>query len=254
MKKLLSDSSLVLGRCLSQTARHPIWLVFNLVQPILYLVLFGPLLDNAAMADRFPADGAYNVFVPGLLVQLGLFGTAFVGFTLIAEVRSGVIERLRVTPISRLALLLGRAGRDVLALGLQGAVLILLALPFGLEADASGAAAALALVMGLGLAFAALSYWLALQLRSEEALQPLLYGVSVPLLLLSGVLLPLSLARAWLRGLAEANPLSHAVTGARALFNGHFANGDVLTGVLVVAALALLSVALAARGFSRSAA
>lgn len=54
--------------------------------------------------------------VPALLVQLALFGTAFVGFGLIAEYRSRVIERMRVTPVSRIALLLGRSLRDVVVL------------------------------------------------------------------------------------------------------------------------------------------
>jgi ABC-2 family transporter len=81
--------------------------------------------------------------VPALLVQLTLFGTAFVGFALIAEYRSGVIERMRVTPVSRAALLLGRSLRDVMVLTIQGALLIALAVPFGLPAaDVAGASLA----------------------------------------------------------------------------------------------------------------
>jgi len=250
--KLLSDCLLVFRRSLRQTMRNPTWVVFNLGQPIFYLVLFGPLLKNAATAQGFPPGGAFNVFVPGLAVQMSLFGTAFVGFTLLTELRSGVLERLQVTPISRLALLIGRTARDVLALALQVVFLLLLAVPFGLDADPAGAAAVIGLVLLLGVAFSALSYSLALALRSEEALTSLLYSTSVPLLLLSGVLLPLSLAPEWLQRVAAANPLSHAVTAARALFSGETWGADVGVGVGVVVALAAASLFLAARRFQRT--
>ena len=79
--------------------------------PLLYLFLFGPLLEGATRAGN-TGTNAFNWFVPGLLIQIAIFGTAFGGFGLIAELRSGVIERMRVTPMSRVAMLLGRALRE----------------------------------------------------------------------------------------------------------------------------------------------
>ena len=195
-----------------------------------------------------------NIFVPGLLIQLGLFGTAFVGFGLIAEVRYGVIERLRVTPISRLALLLGRALRDTVVLLVQAVLLVLCAIPFGLQVNILGLLVVLGLLVLLGLLFVSISYTLALWLRSEDALAPLLNTVTLPLLLLSGVLLPLSLAPVWLRDVAAANPLSYAVDAARAVFNDHLADPSVAKGVAIMAVLAAASVVIAAHRFSRTAA
>ena len=60
-----------------------------------------------------PTTNAFNWFVPGLLIQMAMFGAAFAGFGLIAELRNGVVERMRVTPMSRVAMLLGRSLRDV---------------------------------------------------------------------------------------------------------------------------------------------
>lgn len=73
-------------------------------------------------------------------------GTAFVGYSLIAEYRGGVIERMRVTPVSRAALLLGRSLRDVVVLTVQGALFIALAVPFGLRAPVGGVLLSLVLV------------------------------------------------------------------------------------------------------------
>ena len=148
---------------------NPVWLFVSLAQPIYYLVLFGPLLRKVTNVQGFPGGGAFNVFVPGLLIQLALFGCAFVGFSLIAEMRYGVIERLQVTPISRAALLLGRAGRDVASLLVQVLILVLLAWPFGLHLNVGGLAVAFGLLVFVGLAFSAISYTLALVLKSEDA-------------------------------------------------------------------------------------
>jgi ABC-2 type transport system permease protein len=250
----IRDTWLVFQRHMGITLRNPAWVVIGLVQPVLYLVLFAPLLKSIATVRGFPAGGAYNVFVPGLLIQLGLFGSAFVGFSLIAELRGGVIERLRVTPVSRLALLLGRALRDVVNLLVTSILLVLLSVPFGLVLHPLGLAVVLALQALIGLMFASLSYALALWLQSEDAFAPFLTTITLPLLLLSGVLLPLSLAPVWLRDVAAANPLSYAVDAARAVFNDHLADPSVAKGVAIMAVLAAASVVIAARRFSRTAA
>lgn len=80
-----------------------------------------------------PPGGAWNVFVPGLLVQIALFSGAFAGFGLVAQIRTGVIERLRVTPVGRVALLFGFALRDVTILVVQALILILISIPLGLR-------------------------------------------------------------------------------------------------------------------------
>src|SRR5437588_215550 len=250
--KLLRDTWLVFGRYFGLLIHNPVWIALGVLQPLLYLILFAPLLKPIASMRGFGPGGAYNVFVPGLLVQLGLFGAAGVGFSLIAELRLGVIERLRVTPVSRLALLLGRALRDIMTLLVQSAILILLALPFGLSIHLGGVLVVLALIALIGLMMASISYALALALRSEDSFAPLIFTATLPILLLSGVLLPLTLAPGWLRAIAAANPLSYAVEAARAVFNDHLADPSVLRGVAIMAALAVIAVVVAARSFGRA--
>lgn len=250
--KILRDTWLIFQRHMGLFLRNPVWVVIGLIQPILYLVLFAPLLKSIVATPGFPAGGAYNVFVPGLLIQLGLFGATSVGFGLIHELRIGVVERLRVTPVSRLALLLGRALRDVVTLLVQAAALILLSLPFGLSIHVTGMLVVLGLLALIGLLFASISYAIALWLKSEDAFAPLVFSATLPLLLLSGVLLPMSLAPGWLRTIALADPLSYAVDAARAVFNDHLGDPSVLKGVAIMAVLAALAVAAAARSFNRA--
>jgi ABC-2 type transport system permease protein len=128
--------------------------------------------------------------VPGLLIQLALFGSTFVGFAIISEWRAGIIERYRVTPISRLALLTGRVLRDVVTLVVQATVLILVGLAFGLRAPLGAIALSYVFLVLVAIGLSSLSYAVALRLKSEDAFAPLVNTVVVPLLLLSGVMLP----------------------------------------------------------------
>jgi ABC-2 type transport system permease protein len=247
----LRDTWLIYQRSMTLALRQPVWIILGLMQPILYLLLFGPLLDGA-MAANGAGGSAYNWFIPGLLIQTAMFGAAFVGFALVAELRFGVIERMRVTPMSRFAMLFGRSLRDVTILLAQAVLMIVLAVPFGLKVELGGVLVTMALLALIGLLFAPLSYTAALVLKSEDALAPLTQGIALPLLLLSGVLLPMQLAPDWLRTIASFNPLAHAVDAARALFNGHPGDPEVLIGVGVTAVLAALALALASRTFARA--
>jgi ABC-2 type transport system permease protein len=251
---LARDTWLIFGRYWLLFLRNPVWVIIGIVQPVFYLLLFAPLLDGIASQPGFPPGGAYNVFVPGLLIQLGLFGASGVGFGLIAELRNGVIERLRVTPVSRFAMLLGRALRDIVVLMIQALLLMLLALPFGLQIHPAGMLLMLGLLALLGLVMSPISYALALWLGNEDAFAPLIFTVSLPLLLLSGVLLPMSLAPAWLRHTSQVNPLTYVVDATRALFRGDFGDTHVWVGALVTLGLGALLAWWGTRTFQRQSA
>jgi len=246
---LVRDTWLVFTRQVTLVLRNPVWLIVGIFQPLCFLLLFGPLLKGM---PQLGGGNAYKVFVPGLLIQLAMFGTMFVGFALIAELRAGVIERMRVTPVSRLALLLGRCARDVLSLLVQSAILVALALPFGLDVRVGDLALAFAMLALIGLLFSSFSYGVALVVRSEDALAPLLNSVTIPLLLLSGILLPLTLGPAWLRAIARWNPFSWSVDAARALFAGDPGDPHVWKALVIVTVLAAVVSVWSARRFATS--
>jgi ABC-2 type transport system permease protein len=250
--KVIRDTWLVFQRYLGLLIRNPAWVAIGVLQPVLYLLLFAPLLKSIAAVRGFPPGGAYNVFIPGQLIMLGLFGASGVGFGLIAELRLGVIERFRVTPVSRLALLLGRAARDILNLLIQAMILILLSLPFGLSIHPVGVLIMLVLLALVALLFASLAYACAIWLKSEDSFAPLMFTATLPLLLLSGVLLPMTLAPAWLRDIALVNPLGYAVDAGRALFLDHVTDVSVVKGLAIMAVLALAAMVLAARSVGRA--
>jgi ABC-2 type transport system permease protein len=248
--KLVRDTWLIFQRQLQLLLRNPVWVFVGVFQPVMYLLLFAPLLKPALNAPT--QAEAYKIFVPGLLVLLAIFGGLFQGFGLIAELRAGVIERSRVTPVSRLALLLGRSLRDVVSLIVQAVIITLLALLFDLRVFIVDLLLAYLMLALIALMTSAVSYGVALKVKSEDALAPLMNTVAQPVLLLSGILLPLTFAPGWLQGVAEWNPFSWAVDGTRALFAGDLGDDKVWQGLTIIAVLAAAGVFWAARQFART--
>lgn len=214
--------------------------MIGLAQPILYLVLFAPLLQP--LVGQFGATNAYTFFVPGLLVQLGVFGAMFAGFSLIGEWREGVVEAERVTPANRTALLLGRLSRDILQIAVQAFILIGLGFLLGMRGSVVGMLLGLALTLLIGAACAASSNAVALTAKSEDVMAPLMNMVMMPVLLLSGILLPMTIGPQWLQWISEIMPVKHIVNAVRSSFAGEVVTSQVLWGsvwALVLSGLAL---------------
>ncbi len=249
----LHDTALIFRRQMRLSLRNPVWVIIGLIQPVLYLAFFGPLLTKIVGLGLpgLPAGKAYNFFVPGLLIQLGLFGAAFVGFAIIADWRLGVVERFRVTPVSRLALLVGRVLRDVVTLIVQAIILVIAGLAFGLRAPLIGMLIGLGFVAIVAVSLSATSYALGLALKSEAGLAPLINMVVVPLMLLSGIMLPMSLGPQWLRTVARFTPFGYIINAMREAFDGVYFNTVMVEGVGVAVGLAVLCLSLAVRAFMR---
>src|SRR5450756_2917194 len=157
------------------------------------------LLNGLGGVPGLPAGKTVQIFIPGLLVMMALFGSAFVGFNLIDDIRSGVIERFLVTPVSRSAILLGRVLRDALVLLTQCVLITLVAIPLGLSVNMGGFLLSLVLYSMVSITMASMSYSFALIYRIEDPLAPTLNTITLPLSLLSGIMLPLTLAPLWLQ-------------------------------------------------------
>jgi ABC-2 type transport system permease protein len=247
------DTYLIFRRQLRLSLRNPAWVIIGLIQPILYLAFFGPLLTKVAGGGLpgFPAGNSYSFFVPGLLIQLGLFGAAFVGFTIIADWRAGVIERFRVTPVSRTALLAGRVLRDVVTLLVQAIVLVLAGLAFGMRAPLAGVLIGLGFIAVVAISLSAISYTVGLLLKSEDALAPLINMFVVPLMLLSGIMLPMTLGPGWLQGISRATPFRYIIDAMRQAFHGTYATTVMVEGICVAIGLAAACLFIASRAFVR---
>jgi len=250
----IHDTLIVFRRQMRLSLRNPAWVIIALVQPILYLALFGPLLTKVPLNGSTSAAGtagAYKFFVPGLLIQLGLFGSTFVGFAIISDWRAGVIERFRVTPVSRLAIMMGRVLRDVVTLVVQAVILVLVAVAFGLRAPVTAILLSLGFIVVVAVGLASVSYATALLVKSEDAFAPMLNSVVLPLVLLSGIMLPLTLGPGLLQGIGRISPFRYIIDAMRGAFYGQYATTIMLEGVLVAVGLAAVCLWLGSRVFVR---
>jgi ABC-2 type transport system permease protein len=214
--------------------------------------LFAPLLTKLAGAPGFPRGHVLDVFVPGVLVLIAFGAGMGAGWPVIWELDSGVIERFRVTPASRLALLLGTVLRDIVMFVVPGVAVIVIAAIFGFHAHWAGLVLLLVLLSLLTAACSAVSSALGLVLKQIGSLAAVVTGMQLPLTLLAGILLPLSLGPTWLRVLGHFNPLYYAVQAARFLAAGTIDGGTVGVGFAITAAIAVLALLWGTRCYQRA--
>jgi ABC-2 type transport system permease protein len=248
MTNLVTDTATVFSRELRPALRNPFTVVFSMIQPLVFLALFAPLLPKVT-----GGGSALQWFVPGIVVMSCLFGTSMTGSNLLFEIQTGSHERMLVTPLRRPALLIGRALKEIVPVVAQATIIVAVCIPFGFELHLGGALVGIVILSVFCLGLGALSYTLALAAKNQEWLfwtvqQTLLF----PLLLLAGMLLPIDGGPGWLQTLSKFNPLSYVVDAERALFTGEIWARTTLTGAVSAVAVGALGLLIGVRAMKRS--
>ncbi len=251
MTKALRDTALLTERRLVQTVRNPLWLIVSFSTPVLYLALFTPLLKG--ISSGHPSNGqVLAIFLPGILALLAFVNGSSMGFGTIFELQSGLIERFRVTPASRLAILLGPILAGLVGMFVFDAVVLFVGWAFGYHIHWLGLLVLAVLLALLMIMFAAFSIATALLAKEISSFAALINGINLPMLLLAGVLLPISFGPLWLRVLAHANPLYYLVEAARSLGRGVVSSSQVGLAFAVLVPLCVLSLVWATGVFRRA--
>lgn len=244
MTKFVTDTNIVFWRELRPILRSPLAITFGMIQPLIFLGLFAPLLP----------EGSLQWFVPGIIVMTCLFSTSFAGAGLMADMQTGAHERLQVTPLSRQALLIGRALKEMVPTFVQSAIILVLVTPFSFDLHLDGVLFGLVILAMFSIGVGSLSYALALASAGTDWLfWTVQQTVLFPLLLLAGILLPVDKnAPGWLQGASDVNPLTYIVDAERALFAGDWTS-DVAWGVLAAALVAALGLFVGVRSMEKTA-
>jgi ABC-2 type transport system permease protein len=247
MTTLATDIRTVFSRELRPTLRQPFTIIISMVQPLVFLALFAPLLPEVE------GGSALQWFVPGIVVMSCLFASSMTGSNLLFEIQTGSHERMLVTPLRRPALLIGRALKEIVPMVAQAALIVAVCLPFGFRLHLTGAVIGMVILAGFCVGLGALSYTLALASKNQEWLfwtvqQTLLF----PLLLLAGMLLPIDGGPGWLQTMAKFNPLTYVIDAERALFQGDIWAATTVTGAISAAGVAVLGLAVGVRAMKHS--
>lgn len=250
--KTLRDIGLLGRRRFTVIWRSPGAVAVGIATPLLYLALFVPLLQKLAGGPGFPAGNALNVFLPGILAFWALGAGAGSGYSVIFELQGGITERLHATPVRRFALLAGPILANVAMLLVSVIILVAVAVPFGFALHIVGMLVAFVLMALLLTVFAAFSFSMALIIKDLIGYSAIVNGLNLPLLLLSGVLLPLTLAPQWMRVVAYLNPIYYVVEANRLLAAGSIVNSTVGVAFLVMILLAGVTIWWATRVHRRA--
>lgn len=250
--KTARDTGLLFGRYITQLLRNPVWLVVGFSTPILYLALFAPLLKNLPGVQGVPGRNVLDLFLPGILSLLAFASGVGPGFNTIFELRAGVIERFRVTPASRFAILVGPILATMVMMFVFDAVVVAVGVGFGFHLHVLGLAVLAVLLGMLMIVMAAFSIATALATTDISSFAAIVNGINLPVLLLAGVLLPMSLGPLWMRVIAHFNPLYYLVVASRVLAAGTFASPAVWQAFAVLTPLCAVTLAWATGVFRRA--
>lgn len=215
--KALSDTAHMALRHLMALWRQPWWIAVVLVQPVIWLLLFGALFQTVTEIPGFGSDNYIQFLAPGVVVMTAFFGSGWTGLPVIEDIDRGVIDRFLVSPVRRSSLISGRLASSAVTITIQSLIIIGLALIAGASFDNSvlGVAVLIVVSIMISAAFGCLSIGLALLVRREETLIATVQFLLLPLSFMSVTFMQKSLMPGWMQTAAAFNPLNWAVEAGR---------------------------------------
>jgi ABC-2 type transport system permease protein len=236
-------------RHLRELWRQPWFVAVTLVQPVIWLLLFGALFKKVVEIPGFEGHSYIAFLAPGVVVMTAMFNSAWSGMALIDDLNRGVTARFLVSPVRREALIAGRIVKEAVVVVIQSVVIVVLALVVGASfpGGVGGVALLFAFSALLGATFGALSNGFALIMRQEEALIGAVQFIVLPLTFLSSTFLESKLMPHWIQRVSDFNPVNWAVLAGRGATSSSPDWGVIASRGAFLAALLALCLAFATR-------
>ena len=244
------DSLVVARRNLMQIVRIPAVLVFELVQPVMFVLLFRYVFAGniANVPEEIVKLGGYVVFLmPGIIVQNAIFGATTTAIGIAEDLKSGLVDRFRSLPMARSAMLAGRATSDLI----KNFILLLVVIGIGYLVGFSfkngflNALAMIALVLAVSFTFSWVMAAIALSVKKLEAVQAAAFTGIFPLVFMSSALVPIIGMDRWVQVIARNNPISHWANLARYFAVGEYSQMGGTPQELVILSAVWIGVLLA---------
>jgi ABC-2 type transport system permease protein len=247
----MSDAVHMMGRHLRAFLRQPWWVAVALVQPVIWLLLYGALFRHIVEIPGFHGSSYITFLAPGVIVMTALFSAGWGGMSTMNDLDRGILDRFLVSPVRRSALIVGPLLQGAVSVVVQTLIIVGLALVVGATFPGGplGVLVLTAVSVLLAFAFGALSHGLALVVRREETLIAAMQFVLLPLTFLSTAFMQASLIPGWIRHVADVNPVNWAVVAGRTATQADPDWGVVASRAGLLFALALVCAAFATRAF-----
>jgi ABC-2 type transport system permease protein len=241
---MFADTWYLFNKYMKITIRMPMWTLFTLVQPLIWLVIFGQLFKNITQLPGFPTSTYMDFFVPGVLIMTVLFGSSWSGVSLLREIQSGTVDKMLVSPVSRIAVVLSRVLHSTAQVIVQVLIMLMVAWALGAHLNLNPLYLGLSMliVLLLGLCFAAVSNGFAIVLQREEPLVIIGNLMTLPLMFFSTALVPTNFMPDWIKYIATINPINYAVEAVRDVLVGNpnlpaYGTAALILSVFTAAAL-----------------
>jgi ABC-2 type transport system permease protein len=251
MTSAIADAYFMTVRHLRNLVRQPAWIAISLIQPVVWLLLYGALFKRIVEIPGFGAGTYIDFLTPGIVVMTALFSAGWSGMSVVEDFDRGILDRFLVTPVHRGSLIAGRILQLSLTAVIQCAIILVLGLIIGASYSGGllGMIVLIACAVMLGAAFGSLSNAIALLARREETVIAVVNFVLLPLTFLSGVFMRQNLMPGWMQHVAEYNPVNWAVQAGREALTANADWGYVFARVGYLAAFAFVCGWLATRAF-----
>jgi ABC-2 type transport system permease protein len=214
--QMLRQTGWMIVRQLRNLMREPIWIALMVIQPLIWLLLYGQLFSRVG-ALRGGASTYIQFLTPGIICMNAFFGGSWSGMATISDLDRHVIDRFLAAPASRLAIILSQVVRAGIIAVIQALLLLSLGLALGVRVH--GGMAGWLVVLGaaalLAMAFAGLSHGIALLVRKEASMIAAANFVGLPLMFISAILIPATQMPRWIAELSRFNPVNWGVHAAR---------------------------------------
>jgi ABC transporter DrrB family efflux protein len=251
----VSDTLTITRRNLLVWLRVPAYLVFTVIQPVIFVVLFRYVFGGAIPVS-VPNHGGYVDFLmPGIIAQTAAFATFGTAISLAQELQKGVIDRLRSMPMARSAVLTGRLTADAARMLLTILIVVGVgyAVGFRFQNGFPAAVAMVALATVFGVAIACISAYTGLAIGDEESVQAFGLIWLFPATFLSSAFVPIATMPGVLQGFANNQPVTYVVNAMRALALGHAPVAPSLwKSVAWLAGIFIVFIPLAVRAYKRA--
>ncbi|MGW2050222.1 ABC transporter permease [Streptomyces sp. NPDC001858] len=251
MSTAIAQTWYLTQRQLMVFARQPAYAVITLIQPVIWLFLFGGLFKSVVELGGFGTTSYLDYLVPGVVVMSALAANLWAGMGTLEEIQRGTLDRFLTTPVSRAALMNGNVVHNGIVTALQSTVIVLLGLVGGADYP-GGFAGVVVLVVAsalLGTVFGALSNALGMLVRERESIIGVNTFLLLPLTFLSSAFMAPDRMPDWIRHVARFNPLDWAMTAGRSALSADPDWGAVLVRGGALLALAVAAVWLSIRTF-----
>lgn len=236
-------------RQLRRLWRQPWYIALTLVQPVIWLLIFGQLFKRVVEIPGFNAGSYIDFLAPGIVIMSALFSSGWSGMGMIDAIDRGVMDRFLVSPVRRAALIVGPLSQTAIGIVIQTAIIIALSLAAGANL-AGGFTGVMVLVLCavlLGATFGALSNGIALLARREETVIAAVNFVALPASFLSPILMQRNLVPGWIQSAIRFNPVAWAVDAGREALSASTDWHLVSIRVGMLLAVAILGIAFATR-------